>query len=101
MPIIYENLFRLRCRVSECDIDDGNIRFEPHWIQNAIPFKNKAPEKCLRFGTNSSLNSLYDSFENECPGKMFNHSEIITCTEFVFKTHENRISNEVKTLEKS
>lgn len=93
---MHENSFRFRCRIPECDADNGNIIFEPHWLQNAVPFKNKAPEKCSRFGTNTSIHSFHENFENECPVKIFNHSETIGCTEFVFKTHENRISNEVK-----
>lgn len=80
-----------RCKIPQCD-DYGDILYEPAWINDAIPLKNGVPEQCLRF---SMTNEFNDTSHTSCTANIFNRSRIIRCNEFVYKTDEVNLVNEV------
>lgn len=81
-----------RCRIPNCDGQNGTSAYNSVWLQNAIPFKNNRPEKCLRYGQSQTLSNDSSGF---CPKLLFNETVTIKCDQFIFKTDEHRIMKEV------
>lgn len=74
------------------------------WIENAIPFENGVPAKCLQFAPNSSAVATFYRYHNNtnnllqpsCNANLFNRSHTIRCNEFIYNTDEVNLVNEVK-----
>lgn len=77
--------------------------YEPNWLPYAVPYKNSKPAKCDRFERQAIVD-----FENvtyrfqqetgepyECQKSDFDPSKTIHCSEFVYRTQEISILNEV------
>lgn len=79
-----------RCRIPECEDSNTSI-YNSSWVEDAIPFKNKLPEKCLRY---EYLNSSSDS----CSADSFNTQRTIECDDFIFETEEKTLQNRVRFL---
>lgn len=79
------------CNINECD----NKEYNPLYLENAVPFKEHnhhwVPVQCERFSVinQNFLNFTCDSSE------FFNKSKIIKCENFIYKTNEVTIVNEV------
>lgn len=68
--------------------------YDQKWLSHAIPFKNGRPEKCSRYVAVSHEPAI----DGQCPKTLFNESNVIGCTEFIFRSNEYRIMREVKLL---
>lgn len=81
----------LRCKIPECD--QNVTRYSPIWIENAVPFRHNEPEKCFRYQSNTYANS--STHRDQCSFDEFDRTKIIKCDDFVYKTNEVTILNEV------
>lgn len=85
-----------RCKIPECD--DNNVttnEFSPKWLMNAVPTSttNGLPEKCLRFVSRRNVT------DTECSSPdNFDANSTVECIEFVYKTTEKTILNQVNVL---
>lgn len=88
----------VRCNIPECENSSMlDVSYMPDWIDNAVPMEHGVPAKCLRFASTKLLNQSKlgtNGFEY-CDVNVFNRSETIRCNEFVYKTDEVNIVNEV------
>lgn len=92
---IYMNLV-FRCQVPECDASTSNyVIWDPEWLPQAIPLKDDRIEKCRRYIGNETATQFFKSQQDECPSELFKTDQTISCTEFIFKTEEIGVSNEV------
>lgn len=84
------------CKVPECDVGDGrDIAYEQSWLRNAIPtMENGKLHNCARYAPLIGNSSAESSLE-QCGSHMFNTSEQIECSDFVYATDENNIQTEV------
>ncbi|XP_069682753.1 organic cation transporter protein-like isoform X2 [Periplaneta americana] len=82
-----------RCRIPECDTDSSSFR--PNWLQNAVPFEESTPSRCLRFEHQnvSSFRSRSNERSN-CTSEMFNQQRTIKCYDWVYDGEETTILNE-------
>lgn len=85
-----------RCQVPECDASTSNyVIWDPEWLPQAIPLKDDRIEKCRRYIGNETATQFFKSQQDECPSELFKTDQTISCTEFIFKTEEIGVSNEV------
>lgn len=82
-----------RCIVPECDVVayNGSVQFDQPWLSRAIPLTNTSIENCLRFKVNQSVPVEND----QCLESYFDRTVMRKCDDFVFKTDERSIQNEV------
>lgn len=74
-----------RCKIPECDGD--NHIYDNSGLKYSIPFENNEPSQCFRYGNVESNQNR----TAECVRDYFNVSNIIKCSEFLFK-NEREIS---------
>lgn len=91
--------FKIRCKVPECDVGENNreIVYEQPWLRNAIPIIDNSDGKlnsCARYAPLMQNDSTELSLA-KCSIDMFNTSEQIECSEFVYATDEKNIQTEV------
>lgn len=77
----------------------------PEWLENAVPYTDdNEPVKCLRYQfvnelvgvTGADGQSANDQYQHQCAIEAsFNRSEVVACSEFVYKPDEVTIVNEV------
>lgn len=85
--------FPFRCRIPECDLPGSSAVYAQPWLEQAIPFENNRLRKCLRYKTNVTIAMNSDS--GKCPAQLFDKTAVIPCNDFVFKTNERRLIQEV------
>lgn len=78
-----------RCSIPECE-DSSNTTYKTEWFENAIPLKNKIPQKCTRF---EYLNATGTS--DFCDANSFNSNREIECDNFVYETNEITLASTV------
>lgn len=83
-----------RCQIPECEIV-SSTDFNPYWLENAVPFEDSKPVRCMRYSP--ILNSKVYPELNSCEAYAFNRSAVVECLdgEFIFRTDEISIVNEV------
>lgn len=80
----------------ECDIgvDNREIGYDQPWLQKAIPSTNGQLESCVRYVPKNQTTTLF--VENtECSADLFNTSQQIQCSEYIYSTDERNIQTEV------
>lgn len=88
------NFVVYRCKIPECEPIDS-IDYNPEWIKFAVPFKNKLPSKCTRYGYLN--NSIID--QNICSSNNFDTTVQISCTDgHIYDGDEKTIVNEFDIL---
>ncbi|XP_044259279.1 solute carrier family 22 member 3-like [Tribolium madens] len=75
-----------RCEIPKCDTE--NSPFDPPWLQNAVPFDGKVPDKCIKYAINGT-----DDFANCTETSNFT-TKVEKCNKFVYKTREKSILQE-------
>lgn len=90
----------LRCRIPECESANAPASYQTPWIQNAIPQEDGRLQNCLRYDINATLatkrlTSSKNSADTKCSSDIFDKSKVIECNDFVFKTSEHRMIQEV------
>lgn len=92
--IIFSNYFIDRCKVSECDISANNreIQYDQPWLRYAIPQPNGKLSSCFRYAPISKNES--SGFIGECRPEMFDTSETVKCTEFIYTSDEKNVQTE-------
>lgn len=77
-----------------CDVGENNreIIYDQPWLMYAIPTSKHGFESCYHYARNDS----FSGNENQCSRDLFNTSNRIECTEFVYKTDEINVQTEVK-----
>lgn len=90
-PILF-----FRCKVPECELGNNNreLTFNQPWLENAIPSKNGKFDKCQRY---APKNWTIDE-PGKCSADMFDTSNKIKCTEFVYGSDERNLQTEVKKI---
>lgn len=78
-----------RCKIPECD--KNVTEYSPSWLENAVPLRHNEPEKCFRYPSKMYSNSS----AQECSFDAFDNTKQVKCDEFVYKTNEVTILNEV------
>lgn len=78
-------IFR-RCKVPICD---NSSKYQSDWIENAVPYVDDKPSRCLRY------HMIDANSPNTCASSNFNKSFVETCSEFVYKNEEITIVNDV------
>lgn len=78
-----------RCKIPECD--NNVTEYSPIWLKNAVPYRHNEPEKCYRYATKMHGNSSI----HQCSLDEFDNTNRMKCDEFVYKTNEVTILNEV------
>lgn len=75
---------------------NGYVSWQPEWLPHAIPQENNRIDKCRRYiGNETSIALDHERRDKECPAELFNTNQKVGCDEFVFKTEEVGVSNEV------
>lgn len=81
-------MLAIRCKVPSCDLSDPP-EFKPDWLQYAVPYEDGQPSWCHKYPVRE------DALE-KCSNTSFDRTgNGERCEEFVFKTAEHRIANEV------
>lgn len=75
--------------------NNGIVEFDQPWLSQAIPLSNRSFENCLRFEVNRSI----PIESGQCLDSYFNRAQTRKCDDFVFKTDERNIQNEVSVNE--
>lgn len=69
------------------------------WLKEAIPHENNRLKKCLRYDTNITIAARWatsdEGGDEKCPAQIFDKELVIPCNDFVFKTSEQRLIQEV------
>lgn len=93
------NIFR--CKVPECEsaLNNREIPYDQPWLDSAIPFSNGKIDSCVRYAPIIRDRSFSDS--GQCESHMFNKSQTIHCSEYVYESNEKNIQTEVRTFSKS
>lgn len=88
----------LSCEIPECDVGDNReIVYEQPWLRNAIPIAENSNGKlnnCVRYAPRIKNSSIESSTE-KCDIDIFNTSEQIECSDFVYATDEKNVQTEV------
>lgn len=76
-----------------CDVGDNNreISYDQPWLKYAIPSSKNGFESCVYYARNNS----FAENESQCSRELFNKSNEIKCTEFIYKTDEINVQTEV------
>lgn len=74
-----------RCHISECE-DISSTSYNTSWLEYAVPFENDIPSSCNRYRSLDGSNCLEESF---------NRLDVYQCNEFVYKTDDKTLVNEV------
>lgn len=83
----------LSCFIPECEAIDTKT-YEPSWLPNAIRYTDKGkPLECNRYDRYKK--PTIHLFPEICPADYFNQSNEIECNEFIYKTGEVSIMNDV------
>lgn len=85
----------------ECDFGDDNreIEYDQPWLKHAIPSTNGQLESCVRYVPKNQTTTLFA--ENMlCSANLFNSSQRIQCSEYIYSTDERNIQTEVQKKEK-
>lgn len=77
-----------RCNISECY--DGSDAFEPEWLSNAVPYKNKKPRTCERYKFVGGEEDFNVS-EPNCSKENFDDSLVESCDNFIYMSEERTI----------
>lgn len=96
----FKSLFS--CRIPECDLAGEAAVYDESWLQRAIPMEKNRLKKCLRYNTNITIAARQatsgdggiDTVER-CPAIIFDPNDVIRCNDFVFKTNEQRLIQQV------
>lgn len=81
----YLFIFNPRCLISECE-DISNTNYNTSWLEYAVPFEKDIPSSCNRY-------KFLDS--SVCSQNSFDPSDEYQCNEFVYKTNDKTLVNEV------
>lgn len=73
------------------DENNREIVYDQPWLKYAIPTSKSGYESCVHYAKNDS----FIGNENQCDHDLFNTSNQIQCTEFVYKTDEVNVQTEV------
>lgn len=68
----------------------------PNWLEFAVPFNGKEPEKCARYQLAVAHPVGEGHAQNQCTQENFNRSVEIKCSDFVYKNDEVTILNEAR-----
>lgn len=91
------SLLSISCKVPECDVKGVNNRdlsYKQPWLPYAIPTINKEYEKCYRY---APINSAIGG-NGQCSSDMFNKSQKIACTDYIYASDERNLQTEVKPI---
>lgn len=85
------------CKVPECDIGANNreIPYNQPWLASAIPYSNGKFDQCHRYAP-VNQNKLTDTFQ--CDSNLFNTSQIIPCSEYIYASDEKNVQTEVNSF---
>lgn len=78
-----------RCLIKECETI-STTDFTPNWLKHAVPYEKTVPSNCFRYKNEN--NSI-------CSENSFNNSYSYRCDEFVYKTKQKTLVNEVINVE--
>lgn len=88
-----------RCRIPECDLTGDAAVYDESWLDRAIPSEKNRLKKCLRYNTNITIAARLATSggvdDERCPAIIFDRNDVIRCDDFVFKTNERRLIQEV------
>lgn len=88
-----------RCQIPECGELSQRAPFEPEWVLNAIPPASGSGAthgfaSCERYVPLSSNGSL-----NYCPANIFDQSNTVGCTDFVYERYNSVVYDVSLSLE--
>lgn len=83
----------------ECDADVNNreIQYDQPWLHFAVPYSSEKFDSCVRYAPiiRNGTNTFFVE-TNQCSPAMFNRSETIECSDFVYASNEKNIQTEVR-----
>lgn len=85
-------LLLFSCLIPECETR-GTDAYNASWLRNAVPFSKERPSACYRY---ARISNKYTA--DQCTENHFNRSKEMRCTEYVYKTDEVSILNDVKSF---
>ncbi|XP_031629050.1 solute carrier family 22 member 7-like isoform X2 [Contarinia nasturtii] len=92
--IISANTLEYRCKVPECDVGGNNrdIEYDQPWLRFGIPTSDDGLLKdCVRYAPiNKSLSGAF----NGCSADMFDKSQEIECSEYIYASDERNVQTE-------
>ncbi|KAI4458692.1 solute carrier family 22 member [Holotrichia oblita] len=75
-----------RCNISECY--DPSDSFQPDWLPNAVPYRNKKPRTCEKY---KYIGDSFNSTETNCSEENFDTNLIENCDNFIYESAERTI----------
>lgn len=88
--------FNFRCKVPECEfgVNNRDLMYSQSWLNNTIPQLDEKFDSCHRYAPMENLTSIELS-SDKCAAEMFDSSQRISCSEYIYTSDEKNIQTEV------
>nr|CAI5853444.1 unnamed protein product [Callosobruchus analis] len=90
---------KYRCYIPECEKSPWDASYNPDWLQEFVPFQDKSPSRCLRYGSANTTISRLES--STCSKESVVKNVTVTCDEFVYQKKEITIVHDVSMIDDS